>query len=143
MYNPVVISHPKKHTLSTFSWLQGNLYPGYGLLSLGPSINGKMPEHTLQACPLLSQMIVYFVYIGLFIVTLFWVWMSPKRVKRIQDIEYIQLPRYQSETETEMATDESGNHEARLGWRIKNFTLRILSIVAFVLILDLILLILF
>jgi hypothetical protein len=43
-------------TLSTFSWLQGEWYPGYALLSLAPE------EIGVEHCGLPSQIMIYIAY---------------------------------------------------------------------------------
>jgi hypothetical protein len=51
----------------TFSWLQGNLYPGFGVLSLKDAhslqIDESNPSFKLDICDLPPQMDIYMGYI--------------------------------------------------------------------------------
>lgn len=57
-----------EHTLPTFSWLQGNLYPGYGILQLNHFENSD--EIFSNTCLLPSQMWMYINSILLLAITL-------------------------------------------------------------------------
>ncbi|KAJ3322939.1 hypothetical protein HDV06_002598 [Boothiomyces sp. JEL0866] len=63
-----------EHSLATFSWLQGNIYPGFGVMSLRPNFAPPSapgsPSFQLKACPLPPQLHIYMWYIALLIISL-------------------------------------------------------------------------
>ncbi|KAI8927166.1 Metallo-dependent phosphatase-like protein [Entophlyctis helioformis] len=65
-----------EHTISTFSWLQGNPYPAYGILTLRPESatprSPTAPSFELRICSLPPQLYLYFWYIALLVVALVW-----------------------------------------------------------------------
>ena len=67
IYNHTHYGHfVKEHSIPTFSWLQGNIYPAFGMLSLRDmfSPNEQNRDLTLEECALPPQMLVYIWYIG-------------------------------------------------------------------------------
>jgi hypothetical protein len=62
-----------KHTIGTFSWLQGNIYPSFGLMSIRPNDQIKYledsPSFTLDICSLPPQLLIYTWYILLAVIT--------------------------------------------------------------------------
>ena len=122
-----------KHTLSTFSWLQGNLYPGYGLLSITPSDPVKEP--TVTACPLPPQILLYVSYIVMLVITLCVVIIIPlfKKKSRRLSSEYIQLPRYQTEEEEPELLSGSRDKVQTMSLvsSVKEFTLVVFYVLVF------------
>ncbi|KAI8820830.1 Metallo-dependent phosphatase-like protein, partial [Fimicolochytrium jonesii] len=65
----------KEYTVATFSWMQGNVHPGYALLTLLPSHAAPHPTtptqtFALATCPLPPQIPVYIWYAFLALITL-------------------------------------------------------------------------
>ena len=53
-----------EHTIVTFSWLQGNLYPGFGVISFqDDSLPHTDMSFKLEICDLPPQMDIYMGYI--------------------------------------------------------------------------------
>ncbi|KAI9326848.1 Metallo-dependent phosphatase-like protein [Obelidium mucronatum] len=61
-----------EHSIATFSWLQGNIYPGFALLSLNGANNGlnDSSAHKIGKCSLPPQLLIYKWYIWLLVFTL-------------------------------------------------------------------------
>ena len=74
-------------TIPTFSWLQGNPYPGYGILSIGSNMDAKV-------CFLAPQIYIYVIYVIHLLVCIFLIF-TPLFKKRHVENNYIELPRYQ------------------------------------------------
>jgi hypothetical protein len=65
----------QEHTIATFSWLQGNHFPGYALLTLYPSAvitpnTSNHPTFQIEKCGLPPQIRIYMWYIVLLIITI-------------------------------------------------------------------------
>ena len=57
----------KEHSVPTFSWLQGNIYPAFGMLAFRDMFSPSSQSHldlSLEECSLPPQMLIYFWYIG-------------------------------------------------------------------------------
>ena len=69
-----------EHSVATFSWLQGNFYPAFGLLALRARhiepINLEKPSFELDICQLPSQMLIYYWYMTLAAVMVIWTLLS-------------------------------------------------------------------
>lgn len=66
IYNHTAYGYPvKEHSIPTFSWLQGNIYPAFGMLALRDmfSPGSDNQDLSLEECALPPQMLVYFWYI--------------------------------------------------------------------------------
>ncbi|KAJ3025046.1 UNVERIFIED_CONTAM: hypothetical protein HDU68_007536 [Siphonaria sp. JEL0065] len=62
-----------EHSIATFSWLQGNIYPGFALLSLnGAGVTGlsDSKSHKIAKCSLPPQLLIYKWYIWFLVATL-------------------------------------------------------------------------
>ncbi|KAJ3356823.1 hypothetical protein HDU83_009635 [Entophlyctis luteolus] len=62
-----------EHSIATFSWLQGNIFPGFALLSLNPDTQGirDSSAHALRTCSLPPQLKIYNWYITLLLISVF------------------------------------------------------------------------
>jgi hypothetical protein len=62
-----------EHTLATFSWLQGNRYPAFGMLSLREShiypYTPQAPPQAIKTCSLPPQLPIYGWYAALYVLT--------------------------------------------------------------------------
>ncbi|KAI8911624.1 Metallo-dependent phosphatase-like protein [Gorgonomyces haynaldii] len=76
-----------EHTISTFSWLQGNPYPAYGVLSLKPKdgapLSQDAPNYQLDVCSLPSQLNIYPWYVVMFLLTLLDAYFHKERYQRL------------------------------------------------------------
>lgn len=67
-------SESMEHSIATFSWMHGNTYPAFGMLSLRYSHAMPRyihsPSYQINSCSLPPQMYVYPLYLLLFIVTI-------------------------------------------------------------------------
>ncbi|KNC97928.1 uncharacterized protein SPPG_06918 [Spizellomyces punctatus DAOM BR117] len=76
-----------EHTIATFSWMQGNHYPGFALLTLP-----QAGSPTLQACTLAPQLRIYIWYIFLAILTfLLLIPYSAYQIRR-KSVSYVEIP---------------------------------------------------
>ncbi|KAJ3155629.1 hypothetical protein HDU89_006597 [Geranomyces variabilis] len=83
-------------TVATFSWLQGNHYPGFALLTLTPpSSTGAHASYS--ACALLPQMLIYAWYAAFAIVTIVAAapWWARYR-RRQEQTSYVEIPLFTS-----------------------------------------------
>lgn len=69
-----VISDLTKHSIPTFSWLQGNIHPAFGVLSLrgtnSAPLTSDSPSNSLQICSLPPQMHIYGWYLAFLAVSI-------------------------------------------------------------------------
>nr|KAJ3418365.1 hypothetical protein HK105_008401 [Polyrhizophydium stewartii] len=78
VYSHVIGNHTVvEHTIGTFSWLQGNPYPSFGVMSLRPTfaepLSPLSPTFELKVCSLPPQMYIYFWYIALLVFSILWI----------------------------------------------------------------------
>ncbi|ORY47382.1 Metallo-dependent phosphatase [Rhizoclosmatium globosum] len=61
-----------EHSIATFSWLQGNIYPGFALLAVNSDVSGVRDEsaHQIGKCSLPPQLLIYKWYIWFLVITL-------------------------------------------------------------------------
>lgn len=142
-YNTQAKTNTRKHTLSTFSWLQGQFYPGFGVLSLPLPRLPNGPQPTFNTCPLAPQIWIYVVYIVLLVVTII---VSFVRVSlKPRRNEYVSLPLWRLDrTDEEVdGEDDAKQQRIRVHWMHWQVGLRnLLEVVAFVLFVYILLLLL-
>lgn len=79
-----------QHTVGTFSWLQGNLYPSYALLSVDPGVwpdadSGEaieQPKAELKVCFLPKQSVIFECYAFLLVLSLVVLVIDPLNPRR-------------------------------------------------------------
>jgi hypothetical protein len=64
VYRHTMYSHSTlEHSVGTFSWLQGNIYPSFGVMSFRPlyvtPANPNAPSFDLKICSLPPQLLIY------------------------------------------------------------------------------------
>jgi ethanolamine phosphate phosphodiesterase len=69
VYEHTMYSYPiLEHSIGTFSWLQGNIHPSYGVMSFRPLYEQpylpNSPSFDLDVCSLPPQLFIYFWYIA-------------------------------------------------------------------------------
>jgi hypothetical protein len=73
-----------KHTIGTFSWLQGNSFPYFGVMALRPDSAipiADTPSFELSVCSLPPQLHIYIWYLTLFIFTLLGIFITSVKAK--------------------------------------------------------------
>eukprot|EP00842_Homolaphlyctis_polyrhiza_P000012 jgi/Hompol1/1010/HPOL_004493-RA len=90
----------KWHTVGTFSWLQGNPYPSFGVMSLrlnrAQPIKSDSPSLQMNICSLPPQLHIYIWYIVLLIITIGWATRhsAAQLAERVGANSNTALPRY-------------------------------------------------
>ncbi|KAI8910526.1 Metallo-dependent phosphatase-like protein [Powellomyces hirtus] len=83
-----------EQTVATFSWMQGNHFPGFGLLTLRPANVPGTTDATFKfaACHLPPQLRIYFWYIALLLITLLALipWINYQRSRDARS--YVEIP---------------------------------------------------
>ena len=72
-----------EHSIGTFSWLQGNIYPSFGVMTLRKAnaepIDVSLPSFSLEICSLPAQLTIYEWYIALALLSLAGIFYSTMR----------------------------------------------------------------
>ncbi|KAJ3035046.1 hypothetical protein HDV00_004372 [Rhizophlyctis rosea] len=111
-----------EHTIATFSFLQGNLYPGFGLLSLKPPPDNttNAPTFAFETCGLAPQLIIYEWYLALAVLTLLLAPLWAGWSRRHSGPAYVEIPLYQQRWEAPRWAGEVGPSKGIgktvLGW---------------------------
>ncbi|XP_042436828.1 uncharacterized protein C630.12-like isoform X1 [Zingiber officinale] len=115
MIHSTPVGTVKEHTVGTVSWLQGNLYPSFMLLSVVSSSNSINSEDAVstQLCFLPKQAHIYFWYLMQFIATLILIITWPANGFGLSDkfMSYIREIKTNLSTTTKEKDEENSEYE--------------------------------